>query len=246
VDFSFAPTAEVMPNSWAWNFASLGSSTQENPSFTFMENGTYVVTLSAQSADGCNISAVTTITVNPVPVADFGAHPDVVNTNDPQVNFDNNSTDASIWTWNFGDPSSEGLNYSALQNPVHDFLNPGTYTIELAVANPYGCVDTTTRTIVVREPFIFWIPNAFSPNGDMVNDYFGPTGTGIKEETFLMRIFDRWGKEIYFTVDFNAPWDGRNMRNGKTMFHGVFTYQIYIVDLSNHPHEFVGSVTLIE
>lgn len=245
VNFSFTPGPEFQPDSWNWNFGyGTASSSNENASFIYTEHGIYVATLTALSIDGCPVSATTTIEVWPMPVADFSANPEVITTTDPTVHFTDYTNNASSWRWDFGDPASGNFNYSGDQYPMHDYLQPGNYTVTLAVANQYGCTDTVWHNVIVHNPFVFWVPNAFSPNADQVNDYFGPQGTGVLEETYLIRVFDRWGRQIYFTTDINAPWDGRDA-SGKVQPEGVYCYQIYITDENLVTHDLVGSFTLI-
>ncbi len=245
VNFSFSPTSDFLPASWSWNFGyGSASSTNENTSYLYTEHGIYVATLTALSADGCPVSATTTIQVWPMPVAEFSAHPDVVTTTDPTVHFTDLTTNANSWRWDFGDPASGNFNLSDMQYPMHDYLQAGNYNVTLNVTNEHGCSDTVVHNIVVHNPFVFWVPNAFSPNGDQVNDYFGPQGEGVLEDSYLMRVFDRWGRQIYFTTDINAPWDGRDA-SGKVQPEGIYCYQIYITDENLFTHDLIGSFTLV-
>jgi gliding motility-associated-like protein len=161
------------------------------------------------------------------------------------VSFIDNSLGAYTWNWNFGDPSS-AMNESSLQNTEHQFLNQGEYIVTLLVTNEHGCSDTATKTIIVHDAFAFFIPNAFSPNEDLVNDVFLPKGTGYQAETFKMRVFDRWGKEILYSEDIEKGWDGRDTKSGKVQPQGIYTYLICIFDDSNIEHRFTGTITLID
>jgi gliding motility-associated-like protein len=246
VDFLFSPGDNFMTGSWYWTLGDGGTATDTNVLHTYTQHGTYPVTLSAQTIDGCEVHTHDTIRVYPVPVAEFIAHPDVITTDEPQVNFVDNSSNATQWSWNFGDPTSDLLNTSGLENPLHNYYTAGEYTVTLSVSNQSGCTDTATRLIIVHDPFAFWIPNAFSPNEDLVNDVFAPSGIGYKEDTYLMRIFDRWGREVFFTKDLSKGWDGKDYHTGKMVADGVYTYQIRITDQSNHTHEYIGSLTLLQ
>jgi gliding motility-associated-like protein len=247
VNFRFHPGNGIMTNSWLWNFGeNNATSTDTVTTHTYYDQGTYTVTLSAQTIDGCAVSASDTIRVHPVPVADFLTHPDVTTTDEPDISFVDQSVNATQWTWDFGDPGSDELNSSHAQNPAHNYAEAGDYVITLAVSNQYGCLDTTTRTVTIHNAFAFWIPNAFSPNEDLVNDYFMPQGVGFKKDSYSMRIFDRWGKTLLYTEDIDKGWDGTDYNNGKMQPDGVYTYLIYVTDDSNREHQYIGSVTLLK
>jgi gliding motility-associated-like protein len=119
----------------------------------------------------------------------------------------------------------------------------GEYTVTLIVENDHGCRDTATKVIDVNDAFTFWIPNAFSPNEDFVNDLFLPTGVGYQEGTFKMRIFDRWGKQLFYTEDIHEGWNGTDEKTGQLQPQGVYTYIIHIYDDGNLMHKYVGIIT---
>lgn len=75
---------------------------------------------------------------------------------------------------------------------------------------------TTTPTAVL------YIPNAFTPNGDGLNETFGPKGEGITE--FNMQIFDRWGILIFESNDLTVQWDGYIQQDKAPV--GVYVYKI--------------------
>ena len=91
--------------------------------------------------------------------------------------------------------------------------------------------------------FTFYIPDAFSPNGDNVNDLFYPKGSGFNLDTYTMSIYDRWGKVMYTTNDIEKGWDGT--LSGKQCPQDVYTYLITIKDVYQKTHSFNGHVTLI-
>lgn len=127
-----------------------------------------------------------------------------------------------------------------------DSIGVGNHTLEVRFSDLYGCDPEPVYYIIqVSEcqSFVFWIPNAFSPNEDLVNDYFVPKGFGFKEDTYIIRIFNRWGEEIYFSCDINEPWNGKY--GDKYQEDGVYSYLITLKDDMNHFHEYAGRVTLL-
>ena len=92
---------------------------------------------------------------------------------------------------------------------------------------------------------MIYIPNAFTPQYDGINDKFGPKGIGIEE--FEMKIFDRWGERVFTSNDINISWDGtyQNRNNNMVAEIGVYVYVITILDVFGETHEYVGQVTLV-
>jgi len=137
--------------SWHWDFGGLGSSNGQNPSFTFLDNGTYTVTLTVTDDDG-SVSTVSHV-VNVAdlsPVAEFGWSPETQNEGS-SVSFSDLSTsqcDSIVsWQWDF-----EGLGTSTEQNPSFTFVDNGAYTVTLTVTDDDGGVGTDTLTVNVKGP----------------------------------------------------------------------------------------------
>jgi gliding motility-associated-like protein len=108
--------------------------------------------------------------------------------------------------------------------------------ITLEVVSENGCPDSTTRTVFVSD-HIFWAPNAFTPDGDGVNDMWQPVVIGVRE--YELEIFDRWGALRFRTTDPGEGWDG----DGSA--HSVFTYRARIKEWGAFSKEYVGHFTLI-
>ena len=121
--------------------------------------------------------------------------------------------------------------------------NAGSYIF--TVTNFDGCSKSDTILITERcTPRIF-VPNAITPNGDGINDYF--TAKGIAISNFEMYIFNRWGEEIYYTNDIEKGWDGTYM--GNVVHVDVYVYKIYYT-LDDKAGEYkreqmVGTVTVL-
>lgn len=136
--------------------------------------------------------------------------------------------------------SLEGLDCYSCPNPVAGPLTTTTYVLRFTDAD--GCVATDEVLIVIdpRDRRLF-LPNAFTPNGDGVNDVFFPMGLGIT--TINMKIFDRWGEKLYETNDISKGWDG--YYNGVLLMPGVYVY-ILTATFEDGFEEFrKGSVTLL-
>ncbi|AFM05660.1 PDK repeat-containing protein [Bernardetia litoralis DSM 6794] len=122
-----------------------------------------------------------------------------------------------------------------------DIENQEKQTIHVRVRADLG--DTTTYSNTVRIDFRSFInlPNAFTPNGDNLNDTYGIESKFIKE--FEMMIFNRWGEIVFQTNDVNGRWDGR-YRNGFAP-SGEYTLKIVAFDQRNKKHTLTEMIKLI-
>lgn len=233
---------------WIWDFDDpqsgvFNNSGMQNPSHIYNMPGTYSVTLTVTTTDGCTKSLTQNniIQVFPNPVADFTSIPQQTTLEAPIVQFLNNSQNAIAYYWNFGEPSSQ--NTSNLPSPIHIFQNEGTFNVMLLVTSSDGCTDSTSGTIRILPTYSIFIPNAFTPNGDGINDYFGPAVTNIEE--FLMLIYDRWGEKVFETDNLFKPWDGCINNSMEVGTQDVYSYVIILKDFMGETHKYIGHVALI-
>lgn len=232
---------------WAWDFGNMAASGQQNPSnICFSPAGSYMVNLTVTSDSGC-IAATTVpyvITVYPDPIADFTFGPQPATILNPEICFTDSSLGAVSWSWDFGDPTDNTT--SALQSPCHFYPDTGTYCVELVVTSINGCTDSVTYCLVIQPDFTIYVPNAFTPNSDGVNDLFFPKGVGIDKDNFRMMIFDRWGNLIFDTRHPNDGWDGRVRRQGDIVQEDVYIWKIEVTDIMNDKHVYIGHVSVIK
>jgi gliding motility-associated-like protein len=234
--------------SWYWDFGDHSFSYLQNPQHLYIDPGVYNVTLTITSSTGCTTtySWLNMITVHKVPNAFFAANPTNVDEMDPTVFFTDQSVGASGWNWYFGDINAMD-NISNLQNPLHTYVGGvGTYTTTLIVNSDYGCADTVQHDINVLPTVTFYLPSAFTPNSDGTNEGFKGQGVGIKEETFEMIIYSRWGEELYRSTDINESWNGTDARKGGTCEEGVYVYIVSFTDKLGEFHTLKGTVTLVK
>lgn len=119
-------------------------------------------------------------------------------------------------------------------------VSPDVNTIYYAVvANDYGCKRIDSVEVKVTPSL--YIPNSFTPNGDLVNDIFRPVFSGYTEIELL--IFDRWGELIFSTNELNGGWDGK--RKNVNCPLDVYVYKLTAKDYKNRTIEKVGHVTLV-
>jgi len=153
---SFTDQSSGSPTSWGWTFGDGGTSTAQNPNHTYNSAGTYTVSLTVTNSAGNDTETKTGyITVNPcvAPTAGFIGSP-TSGYAPLAVNFTDQSSGASSWSWTFGDGGT-----STARNPSHTYTAAGTYTVTLTATNSCGS-DVATRTgyiAVTEDPGGTWI-----------------------------------------------------------------------------------------
>jgi gliding motility-associated-like protein len=227
--------------SYTWNFGDGSSANGLNASHCYNTSGNFNVYLLGITQMGCRDSVLknSLIDVFPQPVANFNASSLITDIYDPTVYFMDLSTGGvTNWNW-FFQPGT-----SAAQNPSHTFLSEETYPVTLIVKNTSGCSDTITRDVIIKPVFTFYAPNAFTPNFDGTNDNFLPTGDAWDLTTFNLWVFDRWGNQIYHSIDVSKGWDGS--KHGEIVQEDVYVWKVELYDKFGAPHEYNGHVSLIK
>ena len=124
-------------------------------------------------------------------------------------------------------------------NPVVSPLVTTSYTATNTL--PSGCSVSDQFTVVVLNDALVLTPNAFTPNNDGLNDYFGPSGKA--PEGYMMQIFNRQGQRVFTSSSMNTKWDGTV--RGEPQPGGVYVYIITYPDLQKQFHQQKGTITLI-
>jgi len=228
----------------SWNFGDGSSSTNCAPAHCYIGQGTFYAVLTLTDANGCVGSDSAIVVVYPIPDADFDFGPQPASIYESTIQFTDASTGAIIsnWNWTFGDPQNSS---STVQNPAFNYGDPGSYNVQLAVTSNYGCTDSITKTVVIDPEFMIYVPNAFTPNFDGVNDVFMAKGEGIKD--FQLFIFDRWGNQVFFSDDIMKGWDGRFQAKGEDIVQeDVYVWKIELKNFKNEPKQMKGTVSLIK
>jgi gliding motility-associated-like protein len=237
---STPPTANA-----SWLFGNGSTTVGISATSCFNSAGIYTVTSTATDANGCTGIATYTVEVYPQPVADFNHAPikPVVNV-DGEVTFTDASWGTPVVSWNWYFMNTAQYT-SVLQNPTFMYTEAGTYAVALVVKSDKGCLDTLVRPLVVGEDYGLYVPNAFTPNQDGLNDLFQPKGFGIVK--YELNIFDRWGERTFHTEKFEEGWSGTFQGRGTTICEeGVYTWLINVTDVFGKAHELKGHVTLIK
>jgi len=147
------------------------SNGQTTETITNLCSGNYTVTVTDQA--GTYIQTVN-VPLIAGPDAAFSANPNPATFGEGPVFFVNQSMGATSYVWYFGDGQS-----STETSPIYYYPSIDEYTVWLYAYDSQGCVDSASAIIIVRDIFTLYIPNAFTPNGDGINDVFMPYGKGI-------------------------------------------------------------------
>lgn len=185
--------------------------------------------------DSCGTTVTKTIVVEVLPT---NAAFDYFYLENRKIKFlDYSSADVVNWYWDFGDG-----NQSTNQSPFHTYQDTGLYRVSLIVENINGCLDTAITVVRAYPDYALYIPNAFTPNSDGLNEDFSAIGEGFIN--YEMYIFNRWGEQIFKTIDYTRRWDGRD-KSGIVAPQGVYVYVVKVKTPPGDEYTLRGSVVLI-
>ncbi|HLV42062.1 MAG TPA: gliding motility-associated C-terminal domain-containing protein, partial [Brumimicrobium sp.] len=174
--------------------------------------------------------------------ANFTFEPTHIFSDDPHVNFQNNSEMNNENEWTFG-----AFGESTEVHPSFDFPigKEANYGVKLIVTSEKGCVDSIIKLVSVRDQTLFYVPNTFTPNDDEFNTVFLPIMTvGIDKYNYNMKVYNRWGECIFETYDPEVGWDGTY--NGKVAQDGTYFWKIQFTEYDSSNVVYVnGFVNLI-
>ncbi len=223
---------------FAWNFGDGSTSNLSNPSHIYELPGNYPVSLEITTMAGCASQQISPVEIlfYPLPVADFVTAPGVSNVFNGRMDFVDRSSNAVSWNWEFGDGDK-----TEIQNPYHYYDEVGEFKVILTVTNIAGCVDRHEDVVTINP---FYIPNAFTPNGDGINDQFYYSGYEMDIADYNMRIFNRWGQLVFLGENSNDNWNGVTM-DGNDAPQGTYVYRLEIKTRSGKDYTFNGQVNLV-
>lgn len=223
-----------------WDFGDGSTSTNTNPTHVYPALGTYVVKLVVLDSTTCNkIDSVSfTINTKEKPTAGFSATPQPPLSN-TAIEFANNSLGGSSYKWFFGDGDSVVTGSNAPVN--HIYNSTGTFNACLVTFNQAGCSDTSCHAVQALITPLFDVPNAFSPNGDGINDIISVRGYGIA--TMQWKIYNRWGVQVFQSSSKNFGWNG--IYKGTMQPQDVYHYILEVKMTDGSKYTKKGDITLL-
>ncbi len=248
-DFSYVATPDCGKNmviftnnssnatAYLWNLGDGTFSSDTNVTHQYNVAGNYIVYLTAFAGDCEDIIQQTiNITLLPTPTAEVSG-PSYALTSD-DITIVNSTSNADQVVIDLGDGRTI-TQTPPFSNITTRYENEGTYTVTLT-ANNGTCSAVDTFMIKVEYPEIVTIPNAFTPNGDGLNDTWFPVVSG--SDNYETIIYDRWGILIT-TLKPNDKWDGK--WNGKPCPEGVYIYHLTGTMKKGKRFKRSGSITLL-
>ncbi|MBL1231257.1 MAG: gliding motility-associated C-terminal domain-containing protein [Flavobacteriales bacterium] len=236
-------TDTALIDSFYWDLGNGTIAFNDTSSTIYTNPGSYNVSLFVTDNNGCPgvLTQTAYIEVFENPTANFSYAPLDVTLFDPLVYF----TDLSLfniasWQWNFAN-----LGTSALQHPNFTFPSEDTasYPVTLLVTNDDGCTDSITKLVKINGETGVFVPNAFTPDGDNLNEFFAPKGFGVSPNGYSFLIFDRWGELIFESY---IPFDGWNgTYKDKLIENGVYSWRLEYKDTNGKRYEQMGKVSII-
>ncbi|MDA8670201.1 PKD domain-containing protein [Flavobacteriales bacterium] len=171
-NYSFTNTS-TGGNSYLWSFDTIANSIQNNPFFSFNDDGIYQVSVLATNSLGCSDSAIDYINVSPIPIANFSLDT-TIGCEPFNAIFTNNSQYSNFYNWDFNDG-----NTGSFLNGSHVFQNSGNYTVKLVVEDVNGCKDSIFENVnVYPSPVSNYTYTATDPCYLPINVDFSNTSTG--------------------------------------------------------------------
>ena len=140
--------------------------------------------------------------------------------------------------WDFGDG-----NISDEYEPTHIYGDPGDYEIVLKAWDHLGCLAEYNRRVNIYYSLFFYAPTIFSPNNNGTNDTFKVSVVG--QEEFELFIYDRWGKQLFYSTDPNEGWDGK-YSNGEDVPQDIYMYKAYMSNESTGKQLRKGKLSIIK
>ncbi|MDB5201629.1 MAG: hypothetical protein JWQ27_1038 [Ferruginibacter sp.] len=198
VNFSATETSSIGINSWHWNFGDGNNATGSPAMHAYLQNNNYTVKLYAISNEGC-YSDTLSRTIHIYGTNAFAGNDTFAAIMQP---LQLNATGGTSYEWS----PAAGLNATNIANPIATIPSDRSYYLK--AFTPEGCESFDTINIKIYKGPEIYLPNAFTPNGDGLNDVLRGLPVGLKEFRYL-KIFNRWGQELFSSADYRRGWDGK-------------------------------------
>lgn len=215
------------------NWTSYQWSTNETTQFIYVNPNTPTIySVIVWDDDGCKDSTKTKVSPIEMPDLEVFASNDTICLGTALTI---QATGADAYKWNDG---SIGDILSIYPNEPRTYCVTGTNSL-----NGTACTSDTCIYVFAKDCNTFYVANAFSPNGDGRNDYFGPVGEH-NLESYEFFVYSRWGILIFYTNNINKQWDGKD-KNGMDVEPDVYTYLFKIKEPNIELYQLTGTVQLI-
>lgn len=228
---------------WEWSVNGDLFAIGEGAVFTASEAGEYSIGLVVFSEEGCSnsIELAGLVDVWPNPTANFYVPEGMPSTAAPFIIVTDRSEDAESWLYTL----SEGSVYTDAEF-THEFNAPGLYAITQFVTNGFGCSDSLHALIEFEPELLVYVPNAFTPDDDNLNEIFIPVLTGASLNHYRFTIINRWGEVVFDSTDPAEGWRGNSRGGDHYVQSGAYVWLLEVGTTENRIRErFNGHVTVV-
>jgi gliding motility-associated-like protein len=200
-----------------------------------LERGTYQLEL-WQEEEFCRDSVQSTFTVLDTPDVEVFVLPDELFLKDPVAKLEAIGGGSLTYNWTVTN------GFESVENPVLvRFSDTGLYEVGLTAVSEQGCTTKVHDQIRVWEKAVHYIPSAFTPDGDGLNDFFKPSTIGY--DRYILEVYNRWGELLFVEKNNGKGWNG--MANGEPAPEGIYVYTIKLIQSNGEVLEDSGRVALL-
>lgn len=226
--------------SWKWLLGNGKVALTQSPKHKYKNVGNYNVTLIAVTDKGCVDTIVKPgiAVVNPNPKAGFYYSKLRSWENEVDIQYTDTSSGAISWKWNFASMGS-----SSDQNPKLFYTDTLTQLTSLIVTNAYGCKDTSTKLLFITPDVTYYMPNAFTPNDDNINETYKPVGLSYAIN-YKFIIFNRWGEILFKSDNPQIGWNGKY--ENELVPQDLYFYRLEFIGVDEIRHEETGHVMILK
>ncbi len=207
-----------------------------------------VHTIIARNENGCEIQTEISLNDPPRFEANFNINPNPTTIKNTTIQFQNVSTPGPIaeTLFIFGENGNVGTSTDRLAYMKFPQDTSGTYPITLITTSENGCTDTLTRALVINDDLLWYIPNAFTPDQDGINELWKPQGSFVDLTNYRLEVYDRWGRRVFETTDFDQGWNGSIAGSTHFAENGIYNYIIRVRSITTEEtYELNGFIMLI-
>lgn len=226
-------------NQWSWQLDYNGKSSLQNPVTYFNTFNTKQISLIVSNGF-CNDTVTKKITLGNELKAAFETN-NLLCPEDAATFIDKSIGNIISYQWDFNNGNTSVIQTPPPQNyPL--FGVEKIYPIRLIVENNIGCFDTTFQNLKVLKSCYIAVPNAFTPNGDGLNDFLYPLNA-YKADNLEFKVYNRLGQLVFSTTDWTVKWDGTI--NGEPQDSGIFVWTLKYTNHDTGKHIFMKGSTML-
>ena len=228
------------PMTYVWDFGNGDSSNSPTPTYIYVDSGSFTISSTVITNNGCadtvHSDSPVTIKVTPTPTASFSVSPKETSIYFPSITF-NSQTEKGLNCEIY--VNNELLDFCSGKMNFEEF---GIYKVTQIVTNDFGCTDTLSDYFQVTDEFAFFAPNAFTPNGDGLNDTYTPIIYGVL--TYKFSVYDKYGHEVFSSTLPGEGWDG-SISDKIAAQMEQYNYRVEAIDYLGNNRLFIGNLFIV-